>query len=70
MVPLRAGTAAEIDVRNADRRKRVARFFPAVEKPGLIRTDESLGVGQVLPDFVLRFSPMLGLGPIAPMSLN
>jgi hypothetical protein len=64
------GTAAEIDIREADHRKEVARFFWAVEKPGLIHADESLGVGQVLPGFVLRFSHVLDRGPIAPISLD
>jgi hypothetical protein len=64
------GAATELERWQSRSVKRIVRVYLTVEKSALITTDESLGVGQVLPGFVPGLSPMLGLGPIAPISLN
>jgi Uma2 family endonuclease len=45
-----------------DPRKRTARVFSAVEKSSLVRADETLEGGAILPGFVVRLSELLDRG--------
>ena len=45
-----------------DPKKRTARVFSTVEKSVLVRADQSLDAGAVLPGFVLRLSDLLDRG--------
>jgi Uma2 family endonuclease len=46
-----------------DPKKRTARVYSAVEKSSLVRADESLDGGAVLPGFVLKLSDLLDHSP-------
>ena len=48
-----------------DPRKRTARVFSTSEKSSLIRADQSLDGGEVLPGFVLPLADLLDRGPAA-----
>ena len=45
-----------------DPRKRTARVFSTVEKSVLVRADQALDGGAVLPGFILRLSDLLDRG--------
>lgn len=45
-----------------DPKKRTARVYSTVEKSVVVRADQTLGGGAVLPGFVLRLSELLDLG--------
>ena len=45
-----------------DPKKRTARVFSTVEKSTLVRADQMLDGGDVLPGFVLRLSDLLDRG--------
>jgi Uma2 family endonuclease len=45
-----------------DPRKRTARVFSTVEKSVLVRADQSLDGGAVLPGFAVRLSDLLDRG--------
>jgi len=52
-----------------DPKKRTARVYSTVEKSVLLRADEALDGGEVLPGFVLRLSDLLDRGPAAATGL-